>query len=79
MAKTIPLTDAAQRFDKATAMLQRIPVDHTDSVCNLAAALSNYIGCVASAQEQMAECLNEMAQRIERIENALKATATRRP
>jgi hypothetical protein len=79
MVKTLSLEDAAKRFEKAEAILKRIPFDQTDSAYNLAAGLDNFAGSSAAADVQMVDGINDVLERLDRIETLLKSLAARRP
>ena len=60
--------------------LMRNAINHTDPLYNFSAAVQNYFGGLAITQVKIAEGLNDILERLERIENAVKGTpGQRRP
>jgi hypothetical protein len=57
--------------------LSRIAVDHKDPIYNLGAATHNYVVSLGTAQMKIAEGLNDILERLERIETLLKGSQRR--
>jgi hypothetical protein len=77
--KKVDLEEASKSFQHAQSILSRIPVDHKDSIYNVGVATHNYVVSLGTAQMKIAEGLNDILERLERIENMLKGTGQRRP
>ena len=78
--KKVSLEFAAKHFDLAQSQLSRNPMNQKDPTYNLGAALHNYIVSMGASMALIADGLNDILERLERIENALKAPpGQRRP
>jgi len=76
----VSLESASKHFDQAQSQINRIPINHKDPMYNLGAGLNNYIVAMGASLMLMTEGLNDILERLERIENALKASpGQRRP
>ena len=76
----VDLSDSSKHFQQAQSQISRNPVDQKDPLYNLGAALNNYIVSVGASQVKIADGLNDVLERLERIENMLKvASGQRRP
>jgi hypothetical protein len=76
----VSLESASKHFDLAQSQVKRISVNHQDPIYNLGAGLNNYFVCMGASLMLMTEGLNDILERLERIENALKASlGQRRP
>jgi hypothetical protein len=76
--KKVTLDDASKHFQLAQSQAQRIAVDQTDPIYNLTAALHNYIVSVGTAQNKLADGVNDALERLDRIESLLKAQGGQR-
>ena len=74
------LDDAAKRYDQGLAKVNRIPTNHADPSYNLAVALENFAGMLASMDKEIATAVGDVQERLERLELMLKSPAgARRP
>jgi hypothetical protein len=63
-----------------TQKVMRIPMDQADPIYNVGVALENFSGAIIAINVQLIDGMNELLERVERIENQLKAQAApRRP
>ena len=76
--KKVDLEASSKHFQQAQSQISRNPVDHKDPIYNLGAAMNNYIVSVGASQVKIAEGLNDVLERLERIENMLKVSAGQR-
>jgi len=74
----VDLSDSSKHFQQAQSQISRNPVDQKDPLYNLGAALNNYIVSVGASQVKIADGLNDVLERLERIENMLKVAAGQR-
>ena len=76
--KKVDLGDAGKSFDRAESHLMRNAMNLADPLYNFSAAVQNYFGGLAITQVKIAEGLNDILERLERIENAIKGTSGQR-
>ncbi len=76
--KKIDLESASKHFQQAQSQISRNPVDQKDPVYNLGAAVHNYVVSLGTSQMKIVEGLNDILERLERIENMLKASSSQR-
>ena len=74
----VDLKDSSSHFQQAQSQIARNPVSQKDPLYNLGAAMHNYIVSVGSSQVKIADGLNDVLERLERIENMLKVAAGQR-
>lgn len=78
MVTKLTIDEARRRFDLAETIAQRIPVDRSDPSYNLVAAMDNYCGSNAAGINELIRGVNDILERLERIENTLKLPAVQR-
>ena len=69
-----------ESFQLAQSQLMRNAVDQKDPLYNLGAGVHDYFASIGISQMKIAEGLNDILERLERIENAIKGPpGQRRP
>jgi hypothetical protein len=74
----VDLSDSSKAFQQAQAQISRNPANQKDPIYNLGAAMHNHFVGVGSSQVKIADGLNDVLERLERIENMLKVAAGQR-
>jgi hypothetical protein len=78
--KKVDLEEASKSFQRAQSQLMRNAVDQKDPLYNLGVAVHTSFASVGTSQVKIAEGLNDILERLERIENAIKGPpGQRRP
>jgi hypothetical protein len=73
------MDEAKKRYEQGVAKVTRIPVNHADPIYNVAVALENFTGMLASIDNEIAIAVGDIQDRLERLEAGMSGLPGRRP